>query len=165
MAPLINRVSLSLDGSTEKMSIKMRKAKVAKHNLSLINHFNKLNTPVCIKTLVTKVNQGDIKNIANLLKNKLIIYWSLLEFNPLGRGLINQKKFSIPDQKFKSLTNKIVKNYPQIPIKVLYMKTKPKKYCFVTTEEDIFIDTANEDILVGNLKTDSLSEILKKYRI
>ncbi len=164
MAPLINRVSLSLDGSTENMAINMRKNKLIKHNLALIDYFNKLNTPVCIKTLVTKINQKDIKNIGNLLKNKPILYWSLLEFNPIGRGLINQKKFSIPTKDFESLTKETIKKNPQILIKIIYLKSKPKKYCFITTEEEVFIDTKNEDILIGNLKEHSLAEIFKKIQ-
>ena len=163
ISPLINRVSISIDGSTEKMAIKMRKNKFIKHNLSVIDFFIENHTPVSVKTLVTKVNRKDIQNIAKLLKNKNISYWSLLEFEPLGRGLLNQKKFSVSDKTFQQLTKTIVKDNPQINIKTIYLKTCPKPYCFITTEEDIFIDTHNEDVLVGNLKNDSLLKVIKKY--
>lgn len=161
IAPFIQRISLALDGSDESMAIKMRKKPFTKHTLSLVTLFDSLGTAVSVKTLVTKVNQEDIVAIGKLLENKPIRYWSIIEFNPLGRGLIHKKKFLLSRKEFALITKKVLAHFPNLQIRIREFRGQPEKYCFITTSGEVYTNTKNNgDILVGNLETNSLSSIL-----
>lgn len=163
IAPFLKRVSLVLDGSDEKMAVKMRKRPFTNHTLLLIDLFVSLGIPVSIKTLVTKINREDIKNIGRLLQDKPISYWSLLEFNPLGRGLVHKEKFYLPRKDFVLIAKNIVAIFPNIQIRIREFRSKPEKYCFITANEEVYTNTfKNGDILIGNLKKDSLLSIIKR---
>jgi len=87
IAPLVSRVSLSLDGSTNRNVLMMRKSDdLFDHTIWLIKELNGLGVQVNVKTLVTKANKDDVMPIGGLLSDLPISYWSLLEFNPTGRG-------------------------------------------------------------------------------
>ncbi len=161
MAPLISRISLAIDGSNEKMAIEMRKKPFTKHTLFLIDLFNSLKVPVNIKTLVTEVNKEDIENIGNLLQNKPIKYWSLLEFNPLGKGLINKNKYFLLSKDFKKIAEKVINQFPKIKIKTRKFMSKKEKYCFIAADGKVYTNSEEKDVLIGDLKTNSLSSIIK----
>lgn len=162
IAKYIDRISLSLDASNEKMATKMRKMSFVKHTLLLIDLFNSLKIPVSIKTLVTKVNKKDIKNIGQLLKEKPIKYWSLLEFNPLGRGLINKNKFNLPQGEFQLIAKQTIKNFLEIKIKTREFKSRFEPYCFIVPNGEVYTNTKLDgDILIGDIKENSLEKIVK----
>lgn len=161
IAPLISRISLAIDGSNEKIAIEMRKKPFTKHTLFLIDLFNSLKVPVNVKTLITKINKKDIKNIGQILCNKNIQYWSLLEFNPLGRGLDNKNKYFLPTKEFELITKKLLESFPKMEIKIRRFKSQPEKYCFIDVQGKVYTNTKKGDILIGNLKNNSLLSILK----
>lgn len=162
IAPFISRISLALDGSNEKIAVEMRKKPFTKNTLFLINLFNSLKIPLNVKTLITKINKQDIENIGRLLQNKTIKYWSLLEFNPIGNGLINKDKYLLSSKEFEMIAKKIINQFPKMKIRIRKFKSKPEKYCFIAADEKVYTNVAeNEDVLIGNLQNNSLLSILK----
>ena len=94
IAPLISRISLTMDAVETNTQIQMRKNKdITNHTIDLIKIFNNLNVSVNIKTLVTKINKNEIHKIGKILCDLPIKYWSLLEFIPLNRRKLNQGNF------------------------------------------------------------------------
>jgi len=159
---LVSRVSLSLDGSSEEIIHKMRKSRgMFSHTVWLVKKLCNLGIPVNIKTVITKINQNDISNIGNIVSRLPIEYWSLLEFNPINRGLINKDKFYLDPKKFDSVITNMKKHYPHLVIKVHKFVRKPNKYCFVASNGDVYKYVANKgDELVGNLFEKGLKNIL-----
>lgn len=166
IAPLVERVSLSLDGSSKKMCMKVRKNKdIFSNTLRLIDIFNQLKVPVNVKTLVTKVNLEDILNIGKILQNKPITYWSLLEFNPINRGHTNKSKFSIKDSEFDNAVKVVKKNIKSLTIKTRLFKRDHQSYCFIAANGKVYTFIPRKgDVLIGNLKKDGLKKILTNIR-
>ena len=164
IAPLVSRVSLSLDGSTEQMGYAMRKnISYVNHNLELINLFKQLNVEVNVKTLVTKVNYNDIENIGQILKDTPIRYWSLLEFNPINRGKIHKNKFFLTEKSFDDISKKMIKLFPKLHIRIRKMRSNPESYCFIAANGEIYtFNSLKGDILIGDLKKETLSLVLNR---
>jgi len=160
----VARVSLSLDGSDEQITKKMRGSALAfQRTVEAIDLFNRLNTVVNVKTLVTKINKDDITKIGNLLVKKDIEYWSLLEFNPINRGKLNRDEFLISDAHFDSVTTETRKKFPSIEIRTRLFKRKPQKYCFIAADGKVYTFAPDKgDILIGDLSNDSLVNLLKR---
>jgi MoaA/NifB/PqqE/SkfB family radical SAM enzyme len=161
IAPLVERVSLSLDGSCEEMCMKMRKTKnVFNHTSQLIDLFHRLKVPVNIKTLVTKVNFNDILNIGEVLRDKPIAYWSLLEFNPINRGKLHKSKFYLTKGEFNKTVRKIKNNIKGLNIRVRLFKSEPQSYCFIDASGKVYTFLPNKgDVLIGDLKNNSLKSL------
>lgn len=162
IAPLLERVSLAIDGSNEEIAIKMRGKPFTEHTLFLINLFNSLKVPVNIKTLVTKINKEDIENIGKLLQDKPIQYWSLLEFNPIARGLNNKAKYFLSNKDFKLIVKKITNRFPNMQIRIREFRSKPEKYCFIAANGKVYTNVPKKgDVLIGDLRNNSLLSIIR----
>lgn len=136
---------------------------MASHVISLISLFHESNIPVNVKTLITKVNQSDIINIGKILKNQPINYWSLIEFNPINRGKLNESKFSLSDDKFDAISEQARQRFPNIDIRIRKFKREPQKYCFIGSEGKVYTYIPDKgDVEIGNLENESLQNILKK---
>jgi MoaA/NifB/PqqE/SkfB family radical SAM enzyme len=163
IAPLVARVSLSIDGSNEKMAIRMRKKPFTNHTIFLINTFDSLGVPVNVKTLVSKVNKEDIKSIGELLQGKPIQYWSLLEFNPIGRGLNSKARHFLSHRDFELTVKRITEWFPDMQIRIREFRSKPEKYCLISASGKVYAYLPRKgDVLVGDLKDNVLSTIIRQ---
>ena len=164
IAPMISRISLTLDASNNDMMKKMRKnEELLNHTLFLIELFNNLNVKVNIKTLVTKVNKEDIINIGKILQSLPIQYWSLLEFNPIGRGKKNKNKFYISCEEFDKVVLKIKNKFSDIPIRARRYSLANSQYCFISPNGEVYTYHPDKgNVLMGNLKENSLSSTIFK---
>lgn len=162
IAPYINRLSLSLDGSTEKMCYLMRSNKqIFSHTLELINIFHRLHLDVNVKTLVSNKNKNDLMSIGNLLQNQPVKYWSLLEFNPINRGLINKKEHYLDSEEFITLAMKLSDYFPKIKIKI--RQPRLDNYCFIAPNGDLYTYIPEVgDKIVGNIKKQKLKYLIKE---
>ena len=163
LKPLVSRISLALDGSNEEMNYKMRKSKkMLPHTLFLIDLLDSFGIAVNVKTLVTKINKDDIINIGKLLLNKPIQYWSLLEFNPINRGLTNRSKFFLSRKEFEAVVKTTSDTFPNLPYKVRRFRSKPQRYCFIAPNGQVYTYIPGKgDVLVGDLFKRNLISILK----
>ncbi len=164
LAPLISRVSLTLDGADKEMVYKMRKNRqIFRYTIFLINFLNKLNIPTSIKTLVTKVNKDIVINIGKTLENLPIQYWSLLRFIPIGRGKINKRKYFINPLIFDKICAEVKKNFPSLSIRICKYDNQKRNYCFVTVDGKVYTFKKNVgDFLIGDLKTEELKSVIRK---
>jgi len=164
IAPLVERVSLSLDGSSKGMCLRMRKtSRLVDHTLFLIDLFFELGVSVSVKTLVTKVNINDIFNIGMLLRDKSVLYWSLLEFNPINRGRVYESKFLLEDAVFDSIVEKVRREFTDLKIKVRMLKRKPQTYCFIASNGKAYTYVSEEgNVLIGDLQDTKLSKIISQ---
>lgn len=163
IAPYIDRLSLTLDWVSSKTQRKMRWTwNITEHTLDLIRIFNKLNIPVNIKTLVTRINKDEIENIWEILSQEKISYWSLLELIPLGRWDINKDLFILDHEEFKNITNLIKDKFPSMDIRTRDFWVKQDKYCFISADWKIYTNQDWKDILIWDIFNEKLSEIISK---
>lgn len=163
IAKYISRLSLTIDWVSSETQIKMRwVSNITEHTLNLIKIFNKLNIPVNVKTLVTKVNQSEIEKIWELLSQEEIIYRSLLEFIPLNRGRINQEVFALWNWEFEEITKKIKKSFSLLNLRIRNFASSGEKYCFICADGKVYTNRDWNDILIWDILLRSLVDILKE---
>lgn len=165
IAKYISRLSLTIDAISTETQIRMRwNINITNHTINLIKIFSNLNIPVNVKTLVTKVNQSEIEEIWDLLSREEISYWSLLEFIPLNRGKINHKKFSLNNWEFAEITKKIKERFPQLNLRIRNFASLEDKYCFISADWKVYTNQKWKDVLVWDIFTDNLSNILSEIQ-
>lgn len=158
-------LSLTIDGSNDKKVFNMRKNKILfQKTISLIKFFNKSGVNVDIKTIVTLKNYDDIENIARLLKNYKIHEWYLFEFTPLNKAKEFMKDFYIPTKKYDALIFKLKKKYPKLKINDCRSSEMPENTCFINVIGEVYTFKKQKgDVIKGNLKNNSLKEIIKSF--
>jgi len=160
----ISRISLTMDGIDEDILFQMRKNRdITRHTIFLIKQFHKLNIPVSIKTLVTKVNHKEIPNIGKVLSELPIRYWSLFEFVPISRGKINKERFYISPKLFDKICMNLKNEFPSLSIRLRRPGKSSSKYCFIAADGKVY--TYNKDagdLFIGDLETERLSSIITK---
>lgn len=163
ISPFLDRISLVMDGSDEKMSYKMRGNRdIFSHTVSLAETFRQLKTNVSIKTVVTKVNQADILNIAEIVKSLPINHWSLLEFNPVNKGVTNKANYLLGHGEFQKIISKIKESFPSVKVETRAIGDTPQ-YCFIDCNGCVFTyRNGLGDVLIGDLTKDSLAKVLEK---
>ena len=164
IAPLISRISLTIDAVETNTQIQMRKNKeITNHTLNLIKIFHDLKVSINVKTLVTKVNKNEINKIGKILNDLPIKYWSLLEFIPLNRGKINQSNFLLEPNEFDNICTKIKNEFLTSNIRIRKFAESEDKYCFIAPNGDIYTHVKEHgNILIGNINSDELNSIIKK---
>jgi len=164
IVPFVSRVSLSLDGSTNSNVLMMRKSDdLFDHTVWLIKEFNELGVQVNVKTLVTKANKDDIMPIGKLLSDLPIAYWSLLEFNPTGRGELNRERFVISQPEFESICRHAMDTYPDLDIRVRTYSECSNEYCFISADGKVYTYTKGfGDVFVGDLETENLASLIAR---
>jgi len=164
IAPLVSRVSLTLDGISKETMVRMRKnSEITGHTLFLIGIFHSLGVPVNVKTLVTKANQDEIAAIGRTLNGMPVQYWSLLEFNPINRGRTNIGKFLISSKKFDEICLKAKNGFPSLDVRMRKYKNAESKYCFIAPNGEVYTHVTDKgDVKIGDLKHDELSSLISK---
>ena len=164
IAPLIFRISLTMDAVETNTQIQMRKNKdITNHTIDLIKIFHNLNVSVNLKTLVTKINKNELYKIGKILCDLPIKYWSLLEFIPLNRGKLNQSNFLLERDEFENIYAKIKNEFPSIDIRVRKFADSKDNYCFIAPNGDVYTHIKEQgDVLVGNIDSNDLNSLIKK---
>lgn len=164
IAPLISRISLTMDAVETNTQIQMRKNKdITNHTIDLIKIFHNLNISVSVKTLVTKINKNEIHKLGKILCDLPIKYWSLLEFIPLNRGKINQSNFLLERNEFDNICAKIKNEFPSMDIRTRKFADSEDSYCFIAPNGEVYTHVKEQgDILVGNINSDELNSLIKK---
>ena len=164
IAPLISRISLTMDAVETNTQIQMRKNKdITNHTINLIKIFHNLKVSVNVKTLVTKINKNEIPGIGKILCDLPIKYWSLLEFIPLNRGKLNQSNFLLERHEFDNICAKIKDEFPSIDIRIIKFADSEDNYCFIAPNGDVYTHIKLQgDVLVDNIESDELNSLIKK---
>ena len=98
---------------------------------------------------------------AEILSDFPIEYWSLLEFNPINRGLFNKDKFYLDPKDFDIIVTSTKNKFPKLTVKERKFVRRPDKYCFIASNGDVYkYVNGKGDELVGNLFDKELKNIL-----
>lgn len=167
--PFINEVGIPLDGSTKENNSIMRVGNTRAFKASL-EAMDLLSTEypeieVTVRTVVSKVNKDDIRNIGNLLEGKEGQFdrWKLYQFAPVSIGSHHRDKFEISQEEFENIAKMLVNQFPKLPIVAYPSQQRIGRYIFLGPEGNIFGVGDNGDYFtVGNFFKMSREEIVSR---
>ncbi len=164
----VDRLSLPLDGSTEEINMQMSRPK--DHFKKVDNIFSVLrDSGIILKatTVVSKINHGDLKNIATYLINAGVSEWKIYQFrSDHGVAAKNNKElFEISDSLFYSSTYNIRSFFsaPNRKFKMVSLKDRYFDFLQILSDGTLEMTTGNNYITLGNLKKDKPNLIHETY--
>ena len=160
-------LGLPLDGSNKKINIDMtRDAQLFSSIKKILEYFKikKPNHKVKIGTIISAKNKHDIKNIAKFLfddNNYNLDTWRLYQFTPINIGKENRNEFEINDAEFKSISQDVIKSYPNKNISPL--PNEDNYYVFINPEMQVEILTGEKIKKKGNFLDLNKKELKKIF--
>lgn len=164
----VDQLSLSLDGSTDKIQTEVTRPKLHyKKNIEILKKIKNKDIEISVKTLVCKINQNDIINLGNLLSKFKVDYWVLFEFRPLGKGKINKKMFEISHRKYEFIKKRIIEKFSD-RFKLIFVSKEigHSPYVFINSIGEVFTihPKIEKNIFVGNILHGNVKGIIKKIK-
>jgi MoaA/NifB/PqqE/SkfB family radical SAM enzyme len=166
----VDRIGLSIDGEDETVHDSIRQCHGHLNTvIKALDGCEKAGIPVVIRTTVLKLNLGKLVGIGNILSNySCIRKWSIREFSPLGRGLINKSKHFVSRKAFLDEVNEITKinsrllNIPILPVTADEMNGC---YCLITVDGQFYTHPQNGSYFsCGKYPFDSLGKVFAKLK-
>ncbi len=171
ISKLIDYIGIALDGTTSETISFFRTGRknIFEEQIKIINLFDKLDSNICINTVVHRKNIKDLENmpfIINRFKN--IKQWELFQYMPIGDlGYKNKDLFEITETEFKdfceNLSFKLEKSFkPEVQFKS--RSIRKNKYMLINTDGSAYfpnmtntqdwnvVDTSNNVVVIGNIK-------------
>lgn len=159
-------ITFSLDGANDYVQSKMtRNASHASRICSILQNANLNQDVKCkfkINTIVSNINQNNIKDIADLLQTHHITRWKLFQFIPLrGDAKENMEQFNISDEDFIHTTTEL-QSYLSGTNMLLSISNRDdleKAHFVVFPNGDIKISNGLQDYVLGNILSSNLYDI------
>ena len=125
---------------------------------SLKNHKLKVN----INTVVSKVNLNYLEKLGEFLKKYNLNAWRIFKFAPLREtAKLNEKEFEISNVEFR-IHKPIFVSFPNInKIEFRENDDMESKYLLIMPNAEVIITENNEDVVIGNILENNISELLK----
>lgn len=118
---------------------------------------------VNINTVVSKINLGALDDLGNFLKEYNINAWRVFKFIPLREtAKLNKNLFEISRIDFRA-NRPVFTSFPNIQ-KIEFREDEDyeNKYVLIMPNGNIVITENKEDVTMGNILQNSLSELLEK---
>lgn len=162
LSRLLDRVGIPLDGPPQIHDLLRGKSGHFQEVVNALRLLQDTKMKIKINTVLCKQNLSKLGEIGKILKPFKISLWSLYQFFPLGKSYTNRKEFEITKKDFFRETNKVKKNYPQLPIEVVpyslregsYFAISPSGYIYTTP-----IKEGKSHIKLGSVLRDNLLEL------
>lgn len=167
LLPMIDEIGIPIDGSTPEQNSKMRLGNkrsfaASVSALDLVKATNPL-VEVTVRTVVSKVNEGDIGRIGELLEQKIdkLDRWKLYQFTPLSIGAGNADEHEMGIEQFVEIVQAARQKHPALPIVDQAYSVQPGRYVFVGPQGNVYgvVGDGTEYETVGNVMTDSEEKI------
>ena len=159
----LDSITLSIDSIDNDINEKLGRGynhfiKIKEVLDSLKNHKLKVN----INTVVSKVNLNYLEELGDFLKEYNLNTWRIFKFAPLREtAKLNEKEFEISNVEFR--THKpIFASFPNInKIEFRENDDMESKYLLIMPNAEVIITENNEDVVIGNILENNISELLK----
>jgi MoaA/NifB/PqqE/SkfB family radical SAM enzyme len=168
LRPILNRLSLPLDGSTEEMNLRMTR---------LSGHFDRVSriadglasTPIRLKitTVVTSVNWWDVPSIGERVRQIGAAEWKLFQFRPnRGDAVIYARSFEIRDKVFDWVVSQAREALKHKGIKISSLSLRDRYTDFFLLRPNGLLELASGDAYfrLGNVLTSSFEAITGRYQ-
>lgn len=164
--PQADGVGLSLDGPAPEIHDAFRqKPGNFAQVLSLLGKLNELGTPTTVRSVVTRENYQSIALIEPLLRPFANIRrWSLIQFTPLGDGLINRERYQLDPALFEQVAASVSERLRDWPILDVFRDgDKIGTYALISSDGTLYGVTGTEGrpshLTVGSIVRDHLSAL------
>jgi radical S-adenosyl methionine domain-containing protein 2 len=162
IAPIADRISLSLDGPDKLVNYKMRGTSTFYEKvLKRLYYLKSINKDFAIKTTVTRQNIESIHKMIPLINEFQPTFWSLLEFRPLRIGSINNKLFKLKTGEF----DRFVKSLIGVNVKLnILSNTDAMSHPIFLISGDGLVYTNSKisgDYIIGSLHSNTIQELWK----
>lgn len=171
--PYITKLSLPLDGFDESSNaINGRKPSGFNDVIEILELYKAVEHKFAIKigTVLTKKNltKKHFFNMYDILKNYPVDMWKIYEFIPEERGIKNERELQIKFNELEVFLSSINDILNSNIINVIFTKRKSRNSAYFIIRPDgkviIPVDRKNvNEKVLGNLLTESLKDILKKW--
>lgn len=166
-ANILDWITFPIDGSTEEMQEKMtRDAGHLKRVLRFLKQIEEKDLPIRVKinTVFARPNQGDMANIARIVRDyPAIERWKVFQFYPIrGLALRFQKKFSISKRRFLESKREVFNTFPEWKNKSVYFATNKdleRSYFTLAPDGSVYLSYESKDYYMGDLKKEPVEEI------
>ncbi len=174
--PYLDEVGIPLDGSTDVLNARMRPPGKkhfyqAMQAMQIVKH-RKPEINLTVRTVVSRVNFDDIRNIGQLLGglNPDIMpnRWKLYQFTPTGAyGSQAGVEYSIEEADFYRVFREMQASYPQLKVEELSTVDRSGRYVFVMPNGDVSVVQADGVSYrhLGNLKVEGMETIYHHFTI
>ena len=175
----LSKLSLPIDGYDYESSKKNGHVGSFQYVKAILEHFNaefhrgNRIPNIKISTVVTRNNINTYEYWENLCKfinsYPIVKLWKIYDFVPENRGKTNKEQLSYTQDKFDMLSAKIAKLEAQysIPIEKVIRNSRSQIYFIIRPDGGVVIpkdkDDETEELVIGNLLSDSTQEILTRW--
>ncbi len=171
----VNRLSLSLDGSTNEIHSENGRENNYKNVLSILDYYQQYARPFQIRvcTLLTSKNinvRNNLLNIYNLLAKYSIDLWKIYELIPEAGARLNMIRCGYLESTFTNTIQDFRSNLKgQSPFQIVVSRRKERdrSYFIIQPNGDVIIPEDNgeyvEEITLGNILIDQIDIILDKW--
>lgn len=159
----LDSITLSIDSANDEVNKKLGRADNHAENIRIVlNTLKEFDLKVNINTVVSKVTLGETKELGEFLKDYNINAWRIFKFIPLREtAKRNEKEFAISNAEFR-INKPEFASYPNIS-RVEYREENDMetKYVLIMPNGNVTVTENKQDVTIGNILENSLSELLE----
>lgn len=162
----LDSLTLSIDSIDNELNEKMGRGYNHYKNIkAVLNSLLEFDLKVNINTVVSKMNIGTLEPLGNFIKDYNINAWRIFKFIPLREtAKLNKDMFEISKVDFK-VNKPLFTSFPNIQkIEFREDDDMESKYVLIMPNGNVVITENKEDVTVGNIMKNSLSDILEKRK-
>lgn len=163
----LDSITLSIDSVNNEINKKLGRGEKHFENIkTVLDSLNKYKIKTNINTVVSKVNLGSLEELGEFLNDYNINAWRIFKFVPLREtAILNKNEFEISKTEFRA-NRPLFASFPNIS-KVEFREDDDmeSKYILIMPNGDITITENKEDVVIGNILENSISELLNNRKI
>ena len=163
----LDSITFSIDSCDNEINEKLgRSYKHAENIKTVLESLKGKELNVNINTVVSRVNIEKLEELGQFLRDYKINAWRIFKFIPLREtAKINEKEFEISKAEFR-INKTLFTSFPNIS-KVEYREENDmeSKYVLIMPNGNVVVTENKEDVTIGNILENSISELLRNRNI
>lgn len=163
----LDSITFSIDSCDNEINEKLgRLYKHAENIKTVLESLKGKELNVNINTVVSRVNIEKLEELGQFLREYKINAWRIFKFIPLREtAKINEKEFEISKAEFR-INKTLFTSFPNIS-KVEYREENDmeSKYVLIMPNGNVVVTENKEDVTIGNILENSISELLRNRNI
>lgn len=163
----LDSITFSIDSCDNEINEKLgRSYKHAENIKTVLESLKGKELNVNINTVVSRVNIEKLEELGQFLREYKINAWRIFKFIPLREtAKINEKEFEISKAEFR-INKTLFTSFPNIS-KVEYREENDmeSKYVLIMPNGNVVVTENKEDVTIGNILENSISELLRNRNI
>lgn len=158
----LDSITFSIDSCDNEINEKLGRSHSHAENIkTVLDSLKGIDLNVNINTVVSRVNIDKLEELGEYLKEYKINAWRIFKFIPLREtAKINEKEFEISKAEFR-INKTLFNSFPNIN-KVEYREENDmeSKYVLIMPNGNVVVTENKEDVTIGNILENSISELL-----